>query len=92
MVVTENKITWAKSCMEREEKETEIFKMMGSLDDAKRGGGDRNRIKKIFLQFREKENEEHETRASLETMQKNVNEAHARASETLQRLFKEIEE
>ena len=44
------------------------------------------------MQFRKEEQEEYEARALLEAMQKNVNEAHARASETLQRLFMEIEE
>ena len=68
--------------------ETEIFKMMGGLaDDAKEGGGDRNRIKKILMQFHEEE-EEYEARALMDAMQKNVNEAHARASEYLQRLLR----
>ena len=67
--------------------------MMGCLvDDAKEGGGDRNRIKKTLKQLREEEKEEYEGRALLEAMQKNVDEAYARASETKQRLYRELEE
>ena len=82
MVVTGKKNTWAKSRKESAKKETEIFKRMGCLaNDSKEGGGDRCRIKNILMQIRQEENEEYEARAFLEAMQKNVNEAHARASE-----------
>ena len=46
----------------------------------KEGSGDRNRIKKILMQYR-----------NTEPMQQNVSEAHVRASDTLRRLFQEIE-
>ena len=93
MVVAEKKNTWAKSCKESAKRETEIFKMMGCLaDHAKEGGGDGNTIKKILMQLCDEEKEEYEACARLEAMQKNVNEAHTRASETAQRLFEEIEE
>ena len=55
---------------------------MGSLtDDAKAEDGDRGRIKKTLKQLRNEENEQCEARALLEAMQKNVDEAHSRASE-----------
>ena len=48
MVVAEKENTWAKSCKESAKRGTDIFKMMGHLaDDAKEGGDERNRIKKI---------------------------------------------
>ena len=93
MVVAEKKNTWANSCKESAKRETEIFKVMGCLaDDAKEGGGDRNRIKKTLKHLREEEKEEYEARALLEAMQKNVDEAYARASETKLRLVREVEE
>ena len=83
MVVTGNKNTWVKSCKETAKRETEIFKMMGSLaDDAKTEDGDGGRIKNTSRKLRKEENEEYEASAFLEAIQKNVDEAHARASET----------
>ena len=67
-----------KSCKESANRESEKFKKVGSLtDDAKVEDGDRGRIRKTLMQLRE---EEYEACALLEDMQKNVQEAHARAS------------
>ena len=43
-------------------------------------------------QLLKEENEENDARALLEEMQKNVDEAHAKASETKQRLYRELED
>ena len=61
-------------------------------DDAKVEDGDKGRLRKTLKQLRKERDEENEVRALLEEMQQNLDEAHARASETERRLCQELED
>ena len=61
-------------------------------DDAKVEDGDKGRLRKILKQLRKERDEENEARSLLEEKQQNLDEAHAKASETEQRLYLELEE
>ena len=63
-----------------------------SGNDAKAEDGERRRLTRNLKQLRQEEDEEDEARALLENMQQNVDEAHAKASETKRRFYREIEE
>ena len=70
-----------------------MFKMSECVaDDSKVEDCDKGRPRKTLKQLRKETGEEHEARALLEAMQQNVNEAYARASETEQRLCRELVE
>ena len=79
----EKKNTWHKSCKESAKRETELYKMLeSSTYDAKAEDNARSKLKNTLKQLCKERDAENEARALLEEMQQNLDEAHARASET----------
>ena len=74
------------------EKRNRDIHYVGKYDDAKVEDGDKGRLRKALKQLRKDRDEEGAARELLEEMQQNVDEAHARASESERRLCQELEE
>ena len=92
-LVKEQKNTWAKSCKESSKRKTGINAMSeGMADDVKIEDSDKGRLRKALKQHRKDRDEENAARELLEEMQQNVDDAHARSSESERRLCQELEE
>ena len=93
MIVKEKKSTWVKSCKENSKRETEICAISeGMAEDATVEDGDKSRLRRALKQLRKDRDKENAVREFLEEMQQNVDEAHARASESERSLCRELEE
>ena len=77
-IVKEKTNTWNKSCKERAKRESESFKMIDERQEHK----ERSMLKDLLLQLQK----EREARGLIEEVQRNLDEAQARASENERKL------
>ena len=74
--------TWNKSRKESAKRETELFKIKEIVANDEKQEDKESRLKDTLNKLRKERVEENEARALLQEMQRNLDEAHARSSET----------
>ena len=85
--------TWNKNCKDSDKREGDLLKLAElAAQDEKHEDEERHNINKLLRQLREERKEEDEARALQEEMQKNLEEAQARASATEQKVFGRFDE